>query len=223
MFEQPLGLGSPAAAEPRETVPVPAGTFRFGPRGESRTGRAFRIDEHPVTNAEFARFLEQTGYRPEDPRGFLRHWHQGRHPAALSEHPVVYVAFEDAAAYASWAGGRLPTWEEWEQAARGGTGGPFPWGERFDLARCNVKESGLGGTTPVRAYPTGAATCGALDMLGNVWEWTETWRTESGRRTRILLGGSWATPMASTGLSRVRDALPDTRDFQTGFRCVYRE
>jgi len=104
----------------------------------------------------------------------------------LAYHPVVYVDPEDARAYVQWAYKRLPTEEEWQYAAQGTHGRKYPWGEQFDAGRCNGGEHG--GTTPVRAFPTGRSPIGCYDMCGNVFQWTESKRTDGRTRFCILRG-----------------------------------
>jgi hypothetical protein len=147
------------------------------------------LDPFPVTNADYKRFLEASGYTPADPRNFLLHWVGGEIPAGLESHPVVYVCLEDARAYAAWAGKRLPTEEEWQLAAQGADGRIWPWGgDALDPARCNHASAG---TTPVDAYPQGRTPEGLWDLCGNVWEMTESERSDGHTRYQILKGGSW--------------------------------
>ncbi|TVR52246.1 MAG: hypothetical protein EA425_05350 [Puniceicoccaceae bacterium] len=150
--------------------------------------RRVALDVYPVTNDDFAAFLGATGYQPRDPRQFLAHWTEGRPPAGLGRHPVVYVSLGDARAYARWAGKRLPREEEWQQAALGPGGAPWPWGEDFDPARCR---HGASGTAPVDAHPAGISAAGFHDCSGNVWEMTESERTDDHTRYQILKGGCW--------------------------------
>lgn len=198
----------------------------------------FWIDETPVTNAEFARFVEATGHRtvaeiapdPADYPGMLpdmaragslvfrkspvpigtddpmRWWAfafgaDWRHPTGpdssldgLEDHPVVHVAWNDAAAYAAWAGKDLPTEAEWEYAARGGReGAEYAWGDELApggamLANywqglfpfANTLADGWERTSPVRTYPANAY--GLYDMIGNTWEWTRDWWRENRRK-----------------------------------------
>jgi formylglycine-generating enzyme required for sulfatase activity len=191
----------------------------------------FWIDPHPVTNAQFARFVAATGYetvaeRPLDPEAYpgvpadalvpgsvvfhgtpgpvplddySRWWAYvpgacwrnplgpGSDLAGLDDHPVVHVAYEDAEAYAAWAGAALPTEAEWEYAARGGLeGAAFTWGDHDHDAEQplantwhgrfpwhNTVPDGWLRTSPVGSFP--ANGYGLADMAGNVWEWTSDW------------------------------------------------
>ncbi len=150
--------------------------------------RNVAIDAFPVSNAAFHQFLVATGYQPVDARNFLKHWEQGRPPRGKEQHPVVYVSRNDARAYARWAKKRLPREEEWQRAAQDEAGNEWPWGSTFDPANCN---SGSDGTTPVDAYPAGRTPSGVWDMSGNVWEMTESERTDGHTRYHILKGGCW--------------------------------
>lgn len=147
----------------------------------------FAMDITPVTNAQFAAFLQQTGYVPRDRQNFLKHWSDGQLPTALEDHPVVYVALEDMRAWAQWAGKRLPTEEEWQHAAQGFDELLYPWGNEFVADYCNQGA----GTTPVRAFPAGRSPFGCYDMCGNVWEATESERNDGRTRAIILKGGSF--------------------------------
>ncbi|MFQ3586960.1 MAG: SUMF1/EgtB/PvdO family nonheme iron enzyme [Fimbriimonadaceae bacterium] len=147
------------------------------------------IDAFPVTNADFARFLAETGYRPKEPRNFLKHWTGGAPPAGLENHPVVYVSRADARAYAEWAGKRLPTEEEWQHAVQCGTSRVYPWGDEPPAPE--AANQGPSGTTPVDAHPAGRTPEGVWDLCGNVWEMTESERTDGHTRYQILKGGCW--------------------------------
>jgi sulfatase modifying factor 1 len=201
---------------------IPGGTFAMGAEGfypeeapvRKVTVDGFWIDSHPVTNAEYALFVQETGYetvaeRPTDqgPAGSmvfvqpsgpvpLRDWRvwwelrpgaSWRHPfgedssiRGRSAHPAVHIAYEDAKAYADWAGKDLPTEAEWEFAARGGLdGAPYPWGDEAEPGRANIwqgifpwldRSADGHGTSPVGAFAANAY--GLFDVVGNVWEWT---------------------------------------------------
>jgi len=185
---------APPAAE-RDMVLVPAGEFVMGTseaearrlaelhgvhptlfltEAPRRTVRldAFAIDRCPVTNAQYKAFIDATGRRPP------RHW-QGRDvPEGEGDHPVVWVGWHDAAAYAAWAGLRLPAEAEWEKAARGTDRRAYPWGSdwRDDATRTDDPDSPQTRalTAPVGAFPAGASPYGVLDLCGNVAEWTAT-------------------------------------------------
>ncbi|AMO60145.1 sulfatase-modifying factor 1 [Mycolicibacterium phlei] len=220
-----------------ELVELPGGSFRMGSTQfypeeapvHTVTVAPFAIERHPVTNAQFAAFVADTGYvtvaeQPIDPALYpgadpadlvpgalvftptegpvaLRDWRQWwrwvpgacwRHPFGPDsgiedrmDHPVVQVAYPDAAAYARWAGRRLPTEAEWEYAARAGTTTTYPWGDdptpdgrlmantwQGDFPYRNTGALGWVGTSPVGVFPPNGF--GLVDMIGNVWEWTTT-------------------------------------------------
>lgn len=118
---------------------------------------AFWMDRYPVTNAEYARFLEDSDYRPASAQNFLAHWTEGRIPAGQENHPVVYVDYDDARAFAEWAGKRLPSEEEWQFAAGAADGRTWPWGAEPVEGRCN---NSAAGTTAVDAHPGGGESVG---------------------------------------------------------------
>jgi len=188
----------------------------------------YHIDQAEVTNAEFKRFLEATGYRPLHPENFLKHWPEGKMPAALADHPVVYVDIEDARAYAKWVGKRLPTEYEWQLAAQGTDGRLWPWGNVFDATKVN----NTGHTLPVRALEGGRSPYGCYQMAGNVWEMTESVRDDGHTRFMLMRGGSyykaegsvWYVPGgpqrcdSHTKFILLRPALD--RCATVGFRCA---
>ncbi len=128
---------------------------------------SFYLDRYEITNKQYKDFVASTGHSPP------LMWQNGAYPAGKGDHPVVYVSWLDAVAYARWIGKRLPTELEWEKAARGANGYQWPWGDQFHRFRANVKESGKGGTMPVGSYLNGANEYGVLDLAGNVWEWVQ--------------------------------------------------
>lgn len=190
-----------------EMVFVPAGKFAMGSENEGPIHKVylddFWIDRTEVTNAQFAAFIEATGYTTtaekrgeswvDDVSGINNaDW---KHPQGadsnlngLDEHPVVHVSWYDAAAYCQWRDARLPTEAEWEKAARGVDGYLFPWGNLFDgelLNSCDINcpanwrditiNDKYARTAPVGSYPGGASPYGVLDMVGNVVEWVADW------------------------------------------------
>ncbi len=153
------------------------------------------IDRTPVTNAQYAAFVEASGYRAQGS------W-RDEFSAGKERHPVVRVTWDDACAYAEWCGKHLPSEAQWEKAARGSDGRPWPWGNVWDGNRCSV--SGRG-TTAVGSYPQGVSPYGCHDMAGNVDEWVADWydpgyyvrspasdpRGPETSALRVLRGGSW--------------------------------
>jgi formylglycine-generating enzyme required for sulfatase activity len=233
----------------------------------------FWIDRTPVTNRQFRRFAEATGYvtlaeRPPDPTlypgirpGMLKagslvfrkpgrpvpaddytqwwgftfgaFWRRpkgkGSHLAGLEDHPVVHVAYEDAAAYAAWAGKALPSEAEWEFAARGGLDGKaYAWGDELApggrmLANYwqgafpwqNLATDGYEGTSPVGSFP--ANGYGLLDMIGNVWEWTEDWFND---RHAGKQPGSCCMPRNPRGGAENRSYDPCLPDIRIGRKVL---
>jgi iron(II)-dependent oxidoreductase len=235
----------PAAAAPTGMVEVPAGSFRYSctladdanpvipypdfSKPKEIAVHRFFMDEFPVTNADFVRFLKATRYRPPDTANFLRHWTKGHVPRGVERHPVVWVSLEDARAYARWVGKRLPTSLEWQYAAQGRDGRSYPWGDTFDSSRCNV---GRGHTTAVDAFPDGASPFGVRDCIGNVWQLTEDEYFDGCYSFVLLRGGSYFDPSASFwylkgGPAQVhrqqmllRAGAGLDRNATVGFRCV---
>ncbi|MFD8775611.1 formylglycine-generating enzyme family protein [Streptomyces sp. NPDC055817] len=275
-------------------VTLPGGTFRMGneddranpgdgegPVREVTVGR-FRIDEHAVTNAQFATFVKDTGFVTAAERfgwsyvfaGFLdpglaratpapagTPWWRGVEGATWrapegpgsgignrSRHPVIHISWDDASAYAAWAGKRLPTEAEWEYAARGGLDqARYPWGDELTPRghwRCNIwqgefpvvntGEDGHTGTAPVDAYRPNAY--GLHNTVGNVWEWVaDRFTTDHPAApltdprgpaegdTRVMRGGSYMCHDSYCNRYRVaaRTAnTPDSSSGNCGFRCA---
>jgi iron(II)-dependent oxidoreductase len=147
----------------------------------------FWIDEAQVSNGDYKRFLEESGYEPDRPENFLRHWPDRKMPEEIAELPVVNVDLDDARAYARWAGKRLPTEAEWQRAAQGEDGRLWPWGDRFDAGKC--APSGAAPMT-VRSLPEGRGPNGLYHCSGNVWEWTESEYEDAFTRFCIIRGGA---------------------------------
>lgn len=191
---------------------VDGSVFLSGPDNRPAWVGEFWVDAVPVTNRAYGVFVAATGHSAP------QHWQDGNPPEKLLEHPVTYVSWRDAAAYAEWAGKSLPTWEQWEKAARGTRGNIYPWGDQATPAKTNVRENGVGATTPVGTYQTGISPYGVWDLCGNVWEWTCSQSTPGRYQLR---GGSWTSPFSRVTPSAFNDADAETmRDDDTGFRCV---
>jgi len=190
---------------------------------------AFEIDKYEVTNEDFARFVEATGYVTDAERaGDPQTWRSSG--AGKPRHPVVEVSWNDAVAFCQWAGKRLPTETEWEKAARGTEGYVYPWGNEWEPGRANTKESGHRGTIPVGSYPNGASPYGLLDMAGNVWEWTSDWYEAYpgstyispyyGQKFKVVRGGCWFSEAYRVRTSyRSATSIEATND-NLGFRCA---
>jgi formylglycine-generating enzyme required for sulfatase activity len=159
---------------------------------------AFYMDTDPVTNADFARFLLATRYRPEDDHNFLKDWKDGAPPSGWATRPVTWVSLEDARAYAKWAGKRLPHEWEWQYAAQGSDGRIYPWGNDWKPSAVPVADHGqdMRGPDPAGVHPEGVSPFGIRDLVGNVWQWTEEFRDEH-MRSATLRGGSYYVPEGS--------------------------
>lgn len=212
------------ATPPAGMVEIPAGTFVFKVRGlEVEGGNAvgvdvaypwedsprrfheremsvarFFMDRTPVTNRQFKAFLDATRYRPGDDDNFLKDWKDGSYPEGWANRAVTWVSIEDARAYAAWAGKRLPREWEWQYAAQGGDGRAYPWGDawRDDAVPAPVKGRDLTAPADVEAHPAGASPFGVLDMVGNVWQWTDEHQDDH-TRAAILRGGGYYQPQGS--------------------------
>lgn len=199
--------------------------------------KSFLIDKYPVTNAEYKKFVEVSGYRPADAHNYLRDWKNGAFPEGWENKPVTWVSLEDARAYAAWAGKRLPHEWEWQYAAQGTDGRIYPWGNKYPEsfeAGSPVSKPDNGRTmqpaSDVNAHPTGASPFGVMDLVGNVWQWTDEYQDEH-TRAAILRGGShyrpqgsgWYFPQAyklSEHGKYLLIAPSRDRSGAVGFRCV---
>jgi formylglycine-generating enzyme len=287
---------SKIAPPSREAVDLPGGTFLMGTNyqyGFAADGEGpvrpvslspFRIGVNPVTNAEFAVFVGETGYITDSERYgwsfvFWSHipadrfndlvsdtvaaapwwcqisgasWRAPEGPGSdilnRSHHPVVHVSWNDASAYAAWAGQSLPTEAQWEYAARGGLEQKlYPWGDELtpggrhlcnvwqgEFPRLDTAEDGYAGTCPVDAFPPNGF--GLYSMTGNVWEWCADWFTpffvseltqdptgpEQGQ-AKVMKGGSFLCHASYCNRYRVAartSNTPDSAASNVGFRCV---
>jgi formylglycine-generating enzyme required for sulfatase activity len=153
---------------------------------------AFYMDKYPVTNKQFKVFLDITHYHPADSQNFLKDWKNGIYPSGWDNKPVTWVSIEDARAYAAWAGKRLPHEWEWQYAGQGKSGLLYPWGNKMDSARIPLPDTSHNMLPPadVTAFPQGAGPFGTMDMVGNVWQWTDEY-DDTHTRAAILKGGSY--------------------------------
>jgi formylglycine-generating enzyme required for sulfatase activity len=231
----------------KEMVFISGGTFVMGSNNGDHSHQPehkvavadFYIDRWPITNREYKIFVDATDHPVPnyhvswcDTEGYNWDPDTKSYPEGKGDHPVVLVTWDDAMAYAAWAGKRLLTEAEWERAARGLNGRRYPWGNEFDTTYCNCLEAGLNGTSPVGAFSLGGDTPeGVVDMVGNVWEWTNTlyrpypYDPDDGRESRqaagfrVLRGASFLNDAnVAHCLSRLDG---DFRFFNNvGFRCA---
>ena len=193
---------------------------------------SFYVDKYPVTNADFKKFLDATHYHPKDDLNFLRDWTNGTYPTGWENRPVTWVSQEDARAYAGWAGKRLPHEWEWQYTAQGSDGRLYPWGNEWNdrVVPTPVKSRSMRGPDPVDAHANGASPFGVMDLVGNVWQWTEEFVDEH-TRSAILRGGSYYQPQGSIWYFPQAHKLNEhgklllmspsmDRSGAVGFRCV---
>jgi formylglycine-generating enzyme required for sulfatase activity len=190
---------------------VRAGPFGMGEHRSERQDDLgdYWIGKYPVTNAQFARFVDETNHQEK------QNWRAAFTPEK-ERHPVVNVLWQDAMAFCAWAGLVLPSEEQWEKAARGTDGRAYPWGNHWDAARCN----NLGtGTTPVDRYPNGLSPYGCYDMAGNTYEWCDS-LLDKGTEVRPIRGGSWRLDAWNCGAAGRYWANPRIRSSEHGFRVA---
>lgn len=248
----------PATSAPEGMVKIPGGDFDFRVEGTEIEGhndagldvqypwepnarrfhedrmviKPFFMDTYPVTNAQFKKFLDSTSYRPADDLNFLKDWKNGTYPQGWDNKPVTWVSLEDARAYAAWAGKRLPHEWEWQWAAQGSDGRLYPWGNDWDAKAVPVADHGRTLTAPddVSAHAAGASPFGIMDLVGNVWQWTDEYQ-DSHTRGAVLRGGNHYQPQGSIWYfpqayrndqhSKLLLMAPSyDRSGTIGFRCV---
>ncbi len=229
-----------------EMVYVPAGCFMMGSREGSGDEQpvhevcldAFWLARTEVTNEQYKACVRARACTPPGDRTAYDN-------PQYANHPVVYVDWDQASAYATWAGGSLPTEAQWEYAARGSEGLDYPWGNEFDGARLNFcdqnceysgkdtfYDDGYSQTAPVGSYPSGTSWVGALDMAGNVSEWTRDWMGDypsaqqqdpTGPTTgtsRVVRGSSWGGLQLPARVWPRSSSDPGAQFNSLGFRCA---
>lgn len=226
-----IGEGYIWRADGAEMVFVPGGPCLIGDDADAAasprhqvTLRSFWIDKLEVTNERFDRFVTAAGHRVEG------RWK--RAPAGEARRPAVGVSLNDARAYAAWSGKQIPDEAQWEKAARGTDGRRYPYGDAIDLRRQNTHALGLRELTDAGSLTGGASIYGALDLLGNAWEWCDSLFAPYpgnnkpvegfGRQNHVIRGGSFQSPR------RPGDLTVSTRYFlrasmsqqDVGFRCI---
>lgn len=224
-----------APSPPNAMVIIPAGWFTMGQNDSHRSHQpqhavyldAFAIDQTEVTNAAFARFVDQMDF------SLKKEWNTVVARDHATE-PVVGIIWAEANAYCQWAGKRLPSEAEWEKAARGNDSRLYPWGNTWDPAKANTQESGQDGVLPVGSFIDGASPYGVLDMAGNVAEWVADYfdfdyytyapdHNPPGPNKVMdhgLRGGSWASP-SEQAQTFFRDSSHSVEpNERVGFRCV---
>lgn len=214
-----------AAAVPDGMIVIPGGTFIMG--GDAMGAdpervvslKTFAIDRDEVTVGKYVSFLKATGHPPPPS------WEGGKPPADWADLPMTEVSFFDAQAYAEWAGKRLPTEEEYEKAARGTDGRPYPWGTVFQAERVNSESEGA---TPGDETPGDLSPYGVRSLAGNVCEWTSSVWSERGRQdltTRVVRGNSWSHAHVYGSylldhVARRQRQKPEEHAVYLGFRCA---
>jgi formylglycine-generating enzyme required for sulfatase activity len=220
----PIARTPPQRQAPDGMVPIPAASFDFVVHGVAIEGQtwdgadvqypweasarrhhrqridiaAFHIDRTPVTHAQYQRFVAASGYRPADTANYLRDWIDGEPPSGWADKPVTWVSLDDARAYAVWAGKRLPHEWEWHYAAQGLDGRLYPWGSAWNEGAVPPRHQGRNAAAPaeVTAHPLGASPFGVLDLVGNVWQFTDEYE-DTHTRAAVLRGGSCYAPLTS--------------------------
>ena len=239
--ELTLGIGSTTMGKDDMTLLyVPAGEFTMG----SDYGifdelpihvvnlDSFWVDQTEVTNARYALCVKDGGCKmPDFSKSYARDIYYGN--SEFDNYPVIYVSWDDAKAYCSWAGRRLLTEAEWEKAARDDSGRIYPWGNNTPNDNLLNYDQNVGDTTEVGKYPNGTSLYGALDIAGNVWEWVADWYDTyyvssstsnplgpASGTYRVLRGGSWNDKVNDVRSANRLRYIPANTNINIGFRCA---
>ena len=217
---------------PGGMVSIPTATFTMGRNhaidpqstpAHTVSVAAFELDRRPVTNVQYAEFVTSTSHVA--PNG----WVHGTYPEGQAEWPVTGVSWDDANAYCSAKGWRLPTEAEWEYAAHGNDGRLYPWGNDFSPALTNSAEAALGRPEAVGAHRDASSPFGVLDMSGNVWQWTaDDYRPYPGRQPTFVIpadakairGGSYQSDRFHVTTTTRNLDHASKRSPTIGFRCA---
>jgi formylglycine-generating enzyme required for sulfatase activity len=233
-----------------EMVYVPSGIFLMGSTEDNDQAdnvefpqhevylSGFWVDKYEVTNQRYTLCVDAGVCAPPPENGSFTRDLYFTHPEYVN-YPVVWVNWFDANRYCEWAGKQLPTEAQWEKAARGTDAREFPWGnEMIDESRANFGTN-VGDTTEVGTYsPQGDSPYGCADMAGNVMEWIKDWFSESyyplldqvenptGATSNPYLyrgarGGSWIYPARRARTALRNERLPELREGNIGFRCIF--
>ncbi len=217
--------------EPVGMIYVPGGRFMMGRDdgddyerpAHQVTVKPFFVDLNEVTRQQYLEFVRKTG------RAAPSNWANKVFPPGTGQQPVTDVTWDDANAYAKWAGKRLPTEEEWEFAARGTDGRRYPWGNDWQPGNANANDASKA-LADVGSFK-GASPYGVMDMVGNAWEWTATKLVAypGGQLSkpmtgdlRVIRGGSY-TESKDEATTTYRRGYPARGNYDyanTGFRCV---
>ena len=232
-----------------DMVAVPGGEFFMGCneevdkecRDNEKPGKrvsveAFFIDRTEVTVEAYAACVAAgecsdyhlTGFGD---KSFTKSKHCNWGKGGRDKHPINCIDWSQASEFCAWLGKRLLTEIEWEKAARGTDGRKYPWGNQTiscryavinDRGTMDTAGDGCGrdSTWSVGSKPEGRSPYGALDMVGNVWEWTDSWRDESEQKIRAFRGGSWSSRPARARASERVWLTPGLRSINIGFRCA---